>query len=482
MVARTRVFTLAESLGAVESLIEHPGRMTHAVLARSSLAVDPSLVRLSVGIETVDDLLADLDRAPGMSPTSTPSVRTTGTGGRGIGGTQPDGGRPILTGPGMRHRPASGLEKKNCDEGGHRSWPGRRCCPEQVRRMASSASAMPSRGSSSDPTERRAPDLRPTDSRCSARATFSAERRLPGVTGQGPGRAADACREVLWRHEPAGSAAPGALDGIVGATDASGCLPCAGGSAEVSAGRGRRSRDRPRPPPTPRTVGGPASATGVPTSLGPSVPGDDGVSPTATTVAWPGLSTSRRRPRSWPVASRPSSTSTGAGGPSGDSSFRPAPGRSGGVTIEAKGWVVVSVNYRLAPRFAGPPRSTTPPAPSASSSRRRRAAHRSAAIGAIGDSAGGQIVALLGLAGRGAGFGGGAVRRPVERRPGGGRPRTDRRTSPTRRLGRFARRPGVALDVFGTTLGPRSAGYTGLGAAEGGQPRDLRRLRTSRRF
>jgi len=65
MVARTRVFTLAESLGAVESLIEHPGRMTHAVLARSSLAVDPSLVRLSVGIETVDDLLDDLDRALG---------------------------------------------------------------------------------------------------------------------------------------------------------------------------------------------------------------------------------------------------------------------------------------------------------------------------------------------------------------------------------------------------------------------------------
>jgi cystathionine gamma-synthase len=65
MVARTRVFTLAESLGAVESLIEHPGRMTHAVLAESSLAVDPSLVRLSVGIESIDDLLEDLDRAFG---------------------------------------------------------------------------------------------------------------------------------------------------------------------------------------------------------------------------------------------------------------------------------------------------------------------------------------------------------------------------------------------------------------------------------
>ncbi|HXQ61371.1 MAG TPA: cystathionine gamma-synthase [Acidimicrobiales bacterium] len=65
MVARTQVFTLAESLGAVESLIEHPGRMTHAVLAQSPLAVDPRLVRLSVGIESVDDLLADLDQALG---------------------------------------------------------------------------------------------------------------------------------------------------------------------------------------------------------------------------------------------------------------------------------------------------------------------------------------------------------------------------------------------------------------------------------
>jgi cystathionine gamma-synthase len=63
MVTRTQVFTLAESLGAVESLIEHPGRMTHAVLADSSLAVDPRLVRLSVGIENVDDLVADLDQA-----------------------------------------------------------------------------------------------------------------------------------------------------------------------------------------------------------------------------------------------------------------------------------------------------------------------------------------------------------------------------------------------------------------------------------
>ena len=59
----TRLFTLAESLGAVESLIEHPARMTHASVADSALAVDPALMRLSVGIETAADLIADLRRA-----------------------------------------------------------------------------------------------------------------------------------------------------------------------------------------------------------------------------------------------------------------------------------------------------------------------------------------------------------------------------------------------------------------------------------
>jgi cystathionine gamma-synthase len=60
---RARLFTLAESLGGVESLIEHPGRMTHASAAGSALQVPDDLVRLSVGIEHVDDLLEDLENA-----------------------------------------------------------------------------------------------------------------------------------------------------------------------------------------------------------------------------------------------------------------------------------------------------------------------------------------------------------------------------------------------------------------------------------
>ncbi|MBW0018818.1 MAG: cystathionine gamma-synthase [Mycobacterium sp.] len=61
--ANTSVFILAESLGGVESLIEHPSAMTHASTAGSQLEVPDDLVRLSVGIEDVDDLLADLEQA-----------------------------------------------------------------------------------------------------------------------------------------------------------------------------------------------------------------------------------------------------------------------------------------------------------------------------------------------------------------------------------------------------------------------------------
>ncbi|MGW5774602.1 cystathionine gamma-synthase [Streptomyces sp. NPDC003863] len=62
---RAKLFTLGESLGGVESLIEHPGRMTHASVAGSALEVPADLVRISVGIENVEDLLADLRQALG---------------------------------------------------------------------------------------------------------------------------------------------------------------------------------------------------------------------------------------------------------------------------------------------------------------------------------------------------------------------------------------------------------------------------------
>jgi Cystathionine beta-lyases/cystathionine gamma-synthases len=65
LVERTRLFFLAESLGGVESLIEVPGPMTHASVAGSPLEVPPNLIRLSVGIEHPDDLIADLERALG---------------------------------------------------------------------------------------------------------------------------------------------------------------------------------------------------------------------------------------------------------------------------------------------------------------------------------------------------------------------------------------------------------------------------------
>jgi cystathionine gamma-synthase len=63
IVARTRIWRLAESLGGVESMIEHPARMTHASTADAPFAAPRNLIRLSVGIESVDDLLADLEEA-----------------------------------------------------------------------------------------------------------------------------------------------------------------------------------------------------------------------------------------------------------------------------------------------------------------------------------------------------------------------------------------------------------------------------------
>jgi len=63
LVARTKIWRLAESLGGVESMIEVPARMTHASTADAPFAAPPNLVRLSVGIEDVEDIVADLDQA-----------------------------------------------------------------------------------------------------------------------------------------------------------------------------------------------------------------------------------------------------------------------------------------------------------------------------------------------------------------------------------------------------------------------------------
>ena len=71
--SRTEIFILAESLGGVESLIEHPGAMTHASTAGSQLEVPDDLVRLSVGIEDVADLLGDLEQALALAPPAPPT-------------------------------------------------------------------------------------------------------------------------------------------------------------------------------------------------------------------------------------------------------------------------------------------------------------------------------------------------------------------------------------------------------------------------
>jgi cystathionine gamma-synthase len=69
LVSHTELWTLAESLGGVESLIEHPARMTHASSATGPFAAPRNLVRLSVGLEAADDLVADLERALAATPT-----------------------------------------------------------------------------------------------------------------------------------------------------------------------------------------------------------------------------------------------------------------------------------------------------------------------------------------------------------------------------------------------------------------------------
>jgi cystathionine gamma-synthase len=63
IVGRTQLFFLAESLGGVESLIGHSASMSHSASVGTATAVDPGLVRISVGLETTEDLLADLHQA-----------------------------------------------------------------------------------------------------------------------------------------------------------------------------------------------------------------------------------------------------------------------------------------------------------------------------------------------------------------------------------------------------------------------------------
>ena len=66
LLEKTSIFTLAESLGGVESLIEHPGLMTHASLPeerRKKLGISDTLIRLSIGLESIDDLIDDIENS-----------------------------------------------------------------------------------------------------------------------------------------------------------------------------------------------------------------------------------------------------------------------------------------------------------------------------------------------------------------------------------------------------------------------------------
>jgi cystathionine gamma-synthase len=65
--AGTTLFSLAGSLGSVDSLVNHPATMTHSALQGTPLEVSPAIVRLSVGIESLEDLLADIDQALGVA-------------------------------------------------------------------------------------------------------------------------------------------------------------------------------------------------------------------------------------------------------------------------------------------------------------------------------------------------------------------------------------------------------------------------------
>ena len=79
LVANTKLITLAESLGGVESLIDHPATMTHLAVADSELSISGRFIRLSVGIEDIDDILADLAQALDATAATAGSPKTDET-------------------------------------------------------------------------------------------------------------------------------------------------------------------------------------------------------------------------------------------------------------------------------------------------------------------------------------------------------------------------------------------------------------------
>ena len=150
--SRTEVFILAESLGGVESLIEYPGAMTHASTAGSQLEVPDDLVRLSVGIEDLADLLADLEQALALGPPRTAdAVIAKFTSGNAVGYSSTQ--LPLAISPALActHRQprslrlssapspstacnnemiaavdgAGGLRSNNADNSAERAWPTR---------------------------------------------------------------------------------------------------------------------------------------------------------------------------------------------------------------------------------------------------------------------------------------------------------------------------------------------------------------------
>ena len=151
--SRTEVFILAESLGGVESLIEHPGAMTHASTAGSQLEVPDDLVRLSVGIEDAADLLADLEQALrlGAEPHSADAVTARFISGSAVGGFVNPTATGDFAGAGVHPAPAAVVEAQQRAEAvdgvqqrdDRRRRRGRRAAVEQRRQQRGAGVANP---------------------------------------------------------------------------------------------------------------------------------------------------------------------------------------------------------------------------------------------------------------------------------------------------------------------------------------------------